>query len=57
MIALLSGELLSSEVNNSGVLFVAAFASPAECASFPASALALDLVDTVVVGRTVVDLC
>ena len=55
MIALLSGELLSSEVNNIGELFVASFPSPAECPSIPAAALALDLVDTVVVGTTVLD--
>ena len=57
MIVLLSGELLSLEVNTIGEVFVVPFGSPAECPSFPASALALDLVDTVDVGTTVVDFC
>ena len=57
MIVLLCTELLSLEVNRIGEVFVAPFGSFAECPSFPASALALDLVDTVVVGTTVVDFC
>jgi hypothetical protein len=57
MIVLLCTELLSLEVNRIAEVFVAPFGSSADYPSFPASALALDLVDTLDVGITVVDFC